>query len=318
MKYRIKRVYTQKRGERLPNPFTSLAKNEEIDLFGEFTEEPKRKRTPFRARLRAMLERMRSRWASIQEKRRPPIALRVLVRALAITLSVATVTAIAVVYSVFGFVGASYRTLKVPDLIGMSEGEALSQANDGVEYTVKYEYNPTREPGSVISQSPAPGVERKLYSRDGRLNVTLTVNTDAPSATLQTAVGMTRRDATLMLRNAGLEVTIIEEWSDTFSAGRVSYCSFEDGETLALGQSVLLKVSRGKQIPLVRVPELCGLSEAEAVSKLKNSGLSAGKIKYLTSDLPIGRVIAQEFTGGTEIEAGGSVALTVSGGKDFE
>lgn len=317
MKYRIKRAYTQKRSEQLPKPFTALARNEEIDLFGTFEEDQKNKRTPLSARLRAMLERMRSKWISIQEKRRPPIRLRVLLRALAIALSVAILTAVVVAYSVFGFVGASYEMLIVPDLIGMRESDALTQESDSFEYSIKYEYNPTKEPGSVISQSPAPNVERKLYSRDGRLTVTLTVNTATPSTAMQSAVGMTKRDATLMLKNAGVEVTLIEEWSDTVPAGTVSYCSFENGEKLELGQNVLLKVSRGKRIPLVSVPELCGLGEAEALTKLERLGLLAGEIKYAPSDLPLGRVIAQEFSGGTEIEEGTRVSLTVSGGRDF-
>ena len=33
--------------------------------------------------------------------------------------------------------------------------------------------------------------------------------------------------------------------------------------------------------------------------------------------LPLGRVIAQEFSGGTEIEEGTRVSLTVSGGRGF-
>ena len=317
MKYRIKRAYTKKRSEQLPKPFTALARNEEIDLFGEFDKEQKSKRTPFSARLRATFERMRSKWISIQEKRRPPIALRVLLRALAIVLSVALLTALVVVYSVFGFVGASYKTLRVPDLIGLNESDALAKESDSFEYRIKYEYNPTKAAGSVISQSPAPNVERKLYSRDGRLSVTLTVNTATPSTAMQSAIGMTRRDALLMLRNAGIEVALIEEWSDTVPAGVVSYCSFEDGERLELGQNVLIKVSRGKRIPLVRVPELCGLGETEALERLSLSGLLVGEIKYAPSDSPLGRVIAQEFSGGTEIEEGTRVSLTVSGGENF-
>lgn len=292
-------------------PFSALARNEEIDLFGTFDLSEERK--SFLSRVKAALGRILP-----KRKMRPPMRASLLLKILSVSLIVALISAVVVVYSIFGAFGRRYRLLTVPDLIGMSEEEALTQSLDSFEYTVKYEYNPYMKAGCVISQTPPPNVERKLYASDERLSIGLTVNTAAPSTALQSVVGFKERDAMLLLKNAGIEVTVIEEWSDTFPSGVVSFCSYSSGEQLPVGQSVLIKVSRGKQIPLTSVPALCGLSESEAVARLEHSGLLVGQIKYQHSDAPIGRVIAQEYVSGSEIEIGKSVALTVSGGKNFE
>jgi beta-lactam-binding protein with PASTA domain len=331
MKYKFTRAYKKRevtKSERQlifknitiahPEPFRAIERNEEIDLFGVFDEnEHNKEKTHLFARLGKALAKMRLKVKTIQEKRKPPIRASLLVGVFCGVLSVALITAAIVVYSIFGSYGGSYRIVTIPDLIGMSESDAAAVERDSFQYTIKYEYNPTRDAGSVISQSPAPKVERKLYSKDGKLAIQLTVNTRPPSTVLQSVVGMKKRDATLLLKNAGIEVTLIEEWSDTAPADEVTYCSFSSNEPLVVGQNVLLKVSKGKQIPLVAVPELCGLGEAEAVEKLSKLGLLVGEIKYEHSDLPIGRVISQQFSRGTQLAAGTSVSFSVSGGKGF-
>ena len=311
MKYRIKRTYTQKKSEKqLPKPFTALARNEEIDLFGSFEEADEKRRR--KARLKAFFQRVFP-----KRKMRPPIKASLLLRILFAVGAFALLSALSVGYLVFGAYLGRYDTVTVPDLIGMSADEAAATIPDSFEYTLNYEYNPECAEGSVISQSPKPSVKRKLYSRREKLPLKLTVNASRPTITLPYPIGMTKRDALLMLRNAGIEPTLIEEWSD-MPIGQITYCSYSEGEPLSAGQRVILKVSRGKQIPLVSVPALCGLSEAEATARLEKIGLLAGKIKYQHSDQPLGRVIAQQFSGGSQIEAGTSVALTVSIGKGFD
>ncbi len=228
--------------------------------------------------------------------------------------SLTLITALILLYSMFGVYGGRYVTLTVPDLIGMSENSARATDTEYFEYITRYEYNPEREPGSVISQSPAPDVERKLYSKKERLKITLTINSQTPLLCAPDAIGMQKRELCLALRNAGIEVTLIEEWSDTAPIGSIIYCSFEPNEPLYRGQNVLLKVSKGKQIPLIKIPELCGLSESDAMRKLSDCGLLIGEIKYETSSLPLGRVIAQSFSSGSEIKKGSKIDLTVSTG----
>ena len=323
MKYKFKRRFAPRHTANTPalkkihteiKPFTALARNEEIDLFGVFEEQ--NGKVSLLSRLTCIKAFFRKIFP--KRKRRPPIRASILLKILCVVLAVATVTAVAVIYSVFGVFFRRYRLLTVPDLIGMSEQEALTQGLESFEYTVKYEYNPSMKEGCVISQSPPPNVERKLYTGTQKLLLKLTVNTAAPSTSIESVVGLGERDALLLLKNAGIEVTVIEEWSDTVPVGVVTYCSYASGDRLSVGQNILLKVSRGKKIPLVIVPELCGLSESDAIERLEKSGLAAGQIKYQSSDLPLGRVISQEYTGGTEIEMGKSVAFTVSGGRGFE
>ncbi|MGE5530607.1 MAG: protein kinase domain-containing protein, partial [Bacteroidota bacterium] len=112
------------------------------------------------------------------------------------------------------------------------------------------------------------------------------------------------------------------------TAGKVSYKegdSAPDGtiieqipdidEMSEPGAPVALVVSRGKQT--VTVPSVTGRTVAEATERLLQAGLQAGAVERVFHDsIPNGQIVKQAIAGGTKVETGTAVDLTVSKGPE--
>jgi len=75
-----------------------------------------------------------------------------------------------------------------------------------------------------------------------------------------------------------------------------------------------LYVGTSHNVAKVAVPNLIGLSEVTASTMLSSLGLARGNVSYMTSDQPIGTVIAQSVLSGNSVSAGTRVAIVVSKG----
>ncbi|MBP3388875.1 MAG: PASTA domain-containing protein, partial [Clostridia bacterium] len=62
------------------------------------------------------------------------------------------------------------------------------------------------------------------------------------------------------------------------------------------------------------MPNLCGLSESEAISRIRSLGFEVGEIKYAPSSSSAGTVTEQSVAPYTSLELGASVSITVSSG----
>ena len=85
-------------------------------------------------------------------------------------------------------------------------------------------------------------------------------------------------------------------------------------EQLSSGSTVYLTVSTGPQVSYVKMPNLIGLSEEAAISKLESVGLSFGGSDRIVSDVDIGTVVGQSLNAFTEIEEHSKIYLKISSG----
>ena len=69
-------------------------------------------------------------------------------------------------------------------------------------------------------------------------------------------------------------------------------------------------------ISYVQMPNLIGLSESAAISKLESCGLSFGSSEFVRSDLDAGTVIGQSIDAFTDIEEHSKIYLRVSSGPE--
>lgn len=83
---------------------------------------------------------------------------------------------------------------------------------------------------------------------------------------------------------------------------------------LKRGGQVTITVARGPST--IEVPNVVGLSDAQAFTRLQAVGLK-GRAVPLASSQPKGRVLKQTPPGGTEIKKGSTVALSVSNGPSL-
>lgn len=208
-----------------------------------------------------------------------------------------------------------YTSVTVPDFVGMRDPQ--SPEDSPLRLVIEYEDNPQVSPGTVISQSPAAGVTRRVYGRDGLCSVLLKVSRPRSSYVLEELAGLSVRDATLRLINQGLQVLVAEEFSDTSDRGVVLSTIPAPGSTLGEGASVTLRVSAGRQLHPVSVPDLCGLTESAADALLRSRGLVTGQVTYRVSSHPAGTVLEQTPAPHGESEEGSAVSYTVSSGDQY-
>lgn len=228
------------------------------------------------------------------------------------------VSGAATFFTLFSKSGGVYKTVVVPDLRSLDESSAISQIcndYDCFNYTVEYKNNPRAAEGTVIDQTPDPATVRKLYGINGHITIKLTVSKSSSPITLPNIIGLSARDVTLELQNAGLNVFVSEVYSDTVKAGKIISSSHTVGSQLKKNDTVYITVSLGERVRYTSVPNLIGISESAAISLLKEKELSVGKIIYKTSSLPLGTVIEQSISEKSSVRSESKIDLIISSGS---
>jgi len=205
----------------------------------------------------------------------------------------------------------SGREYLLPDITNLSlkEAEEILQKKDLSLKVLAEEYNPSKPPGTILSQSPNPRAKVKK----GRI-VKVVVSKGEKIVQVPNLKGVSLRQAGLMLEEEGLEVGEIN-WipSDSLPENVVVGSSPSFGLSVPLGMSVNLEVSLGVSPDTVMMPNLAGKSLEEARNILKELSLEIGEIKYEAKQrLPPGTILEQFPEEGTKIPRGSNIDLTVS------
>jgi beta-lactam-binding protein with PASTA domain/predicted Ser/Thr protein kinase len=158
----------------------------------------------------------------------------------------------------------------------------------------------------VLDQDPNPGEEAEAGA-----TVTLEVS-DGPGEVLVPAVAnLPQAQAIKELEDAGLKVTRDVAFSDEVRRGLAIRTVPREGEEVTVGTRVRLLVSEGPE--LATVPDVVGLSRSSADSQLRGEGLGVA-VEEQESEEAEGTVIAQEPGGGSSVEQGATITITVSTG----
>ncbi|MGH2792454.1 MAG: Stk1 family PASTA domain-containing Ser/Thr kinase [Actinomycetota bacterium] len=124
--------------------------------------------------------------------------------------------------------------------------------------------------------------------------------------------GLSEDQATQRLENAGLEVDPRDRSNAGVDEGEVFRQNPAPGETVEEGDTVVIFVSSGPGE--VTVPNLTGLTGADARDTLEAEGLELGNTRTENSDQPEGTVIAQNPRAGEQLNEGEEVDITLSSG----
>ena len=120
--------------------------------------------------------------------------------------------------------------------------------------------------------------------------------------------GQTQAAATAALTKAGLKVTTSQDYSKSVPSGSVISTSPGPGASVAKGGTVNLVVSQGP--PLVKVPDVYKMSEADAKARLKAAGFKVD-VTYPIGITPFGRVVSQSVDAGKSIPWGSTIEIQV-------
>jgi beta-lactam-binding protein with PASTA domain/tRNA A-37 threonylcarbamoyl transferase component Bud32 len=193
----------------------------------------------------------------------------------------------------------------VPTVVGADQANAeakLRQDGFRVDTTLKTAEQPK---GQVIGQDPSGGTRAKKGS-----TVTLTVSDGPQQVAVPQVVGLTVSSARARLDKVGLQPSEREENSDTVPKGKVISVSPAEGQKVDKGSSVTLVVSSGKT--QADVPDVTGKSFDEAQSTLQAAGFKVTRKDKETDAKDPDVVLSQNPKGGTQVDSGTTVALTVS------
>jgi len=202
-------------------------------------------------------------------------------------------------------------TVVVPSVVGLTLEEAsevLAEADltvGPIEERTSDEY----EAGLVIEQSPEEGSDAPEGSE-----VMLVISLGPDVSEVPDLVGMTESDALRIVRQAGFEIDIQREYNSDVPDGQVFRQSPEAGEMAPPETVITIVVSRGTQ--LVRVPDVVGKSRGDATSELQDAGFKVNVTDEFSDTVAKNRVISQSPEGGVSLDAGATVTIRVSKGRD--
>ncbi|MFJ2646981.1 Stk1 family PASTA domain-containing Ser/Thr kinase [Streptomyces sp. NPDC087420] len=130
-------------------------------------------------------------------------------------------------------------------------------------------------------------------------------------------LGQTEQEAKKRLADAGLDVNVGNDFSDTFERGTVMGSDPDSRARVRGGGPVTIVVSRGPKI--VKVPGLEGSTLAEARRVLKQAGLAAGVVtRSFDDNVEQGAVIRTDPASGDEVRPDSGIRLVVSKGSPVE
>ena len=197
----------------------------------------------------------------------------------------------------------------VPMVTGLSQTAASASLEAAGLAVGRASSEPTLavEPGTVISQSPKPG----MSVREGT-NVDLVV-AEIPVATVPDVVGKSSSEAEADLAVAGLRVGgVTGVYTADADAGTVLTQSPQAATEVPVATAVALEISAGPKQGAV--PDVTGLASVDANDVLDSAGFAVKETKKESAEVPAGVVMSQSPAAGTVAEEGTTVTVTVSTG----
>ena len=205
----------------------------------------------------------------------------------------------------------------VPYLANMTGDEvlaALSAANL-TPGTADRQYHPVIEAGRVISQNPEAGAQAPVGTA---VDYVVSAGPEPQNTTVPYLANMTEEEALAALSAANLTPgTTDRQYHPVIEAGRVISQNPEAGAQAPVGTAVDYVVSAGPEPQNATVPDITGMTTAEALAALSGANLTPGTSSRRYHDtVPAGRIISQNPPAGTVTPVGAPVDYTLSAGPE--
>ncbi|MEN9822079.1 MAG: hypothetical protein RLZ04_505 [Actinomycetota bacterium] len=205
-------------------------------------------------------------------------------------------------------IGTPFALSDVSALTQLEAADALEKLGLVVNTTVITEDNPEVEAGLVIRTEPAAGTDVKQGD-----TITLVISAGANQVSVPSVVGLAAAQAQALLEREdyGFVVTVLEEDSDTVTAGNATRTDPAAATLVEKGSPITLYVSKGAA--QLRVPPLVGLSESAARQKLLDLGLGVDRREQSVpfGDVTAGRVVRQDPVVNSMVDQGFTVVIYV-------
>ena len=195
----------------------------------------------------------------------------------------------------------------VPDVVGSERAAAEQKLQDaGFEVEVDERVSSFDDEGNVMGQSPESGARPEVGS-----SVTITVGTGPSSVPVPQLYGNTPAQARSILEEANLALgDRSSDYSDV-AEGSIFFQNPAEGQRVEPGTAVDFTVSLG--VEPVEIPEVYGLSVAEAQATLSGVGLNSTTVE-VAGDEAAGTALSTDPGVGATLAPGSTVTLYFSAG----
>lgn len=199
-------------------------------------------------------------------------------------------------------------------VVGMNVEDAKRALLElGLTPEIQYEVNSAYAVGTVLRASVQDGL-----MVDKNTNIILTVAESSEGITVPGVTGKSQAEATSILEKAGFVVNVTQSYDSTVENGYVISQSPEEATTAPEGSSITIRVSQGTEENKVRVPNVIGLAEMDAVASLTESGLTVGTVSEVTNEdaALTDKVCYQSYSVGSYVDKRTAIDLKVSTGPE--
>lgn len=205
----------------------------------------------------------------------------------------------------------SAQKVTVENVAGMTTEKAKTALSQKGLSNVKVseQQSDTISAGKVISTDPEAGTE---VEKDAE--ITLIVSSGTSTVQVPSVASMTVSKAKSTLAAEGFNaVEGSKVYSDTVKAGLVAYSNPKGGAQASKGATISLYISKGPKRTTTTVPDLMGMTKAQAKEALTAKKLVLGSVSTAYSDnVSKNRVCVQSKAEGTEVKTGSTVDITLS------
>ena len=205
----------------------------------------------------------------------------------------------------------SAQKVTVENVAGMITEKAKTALSQKGLSNVKVseQQSDTVSAGKVISTDPEAGTE---VEKDAE--ITLIVSSGTSTVQVPSVASMTVSKAKSTLAAEGFNaVEGSKVYSDTVKAGLVAYSNPKGGAQASKGATITLYNSKGPKRTTTTVPDLMGMTKAQAKEALTAKKLVLGSVSTAYSDnVSKNRVCVQSKAEGTEVKTGSTVDITLS------
>ena len=199
--------------------------------------------------------------------------------------------------------------LKAPSLVGEVYNEVIN-SEEYKDFKItegESMYHDTIPAGHIIEQTPKAG--RTLD--DGEA-IVVTISRGSKTANLADYTGKEYRQVEIELGKLG--VAYREEWEFNEEVEKNLVISTTPGEGTLIEEdlTVVLLISKGKELKEVEMPDLKNYSQEDAIAELKKLNLSIGEVKQVDSKEQDGVVIFQSIPAKSKVMEETVVDLQIS------
>lgn len=187
--------------------------------------------------------------------------------------------------------------------------------NLGLTPEIQYQENAQYGQGIVMSAESKDGVPVEAGEMvQANSNIVLIVSAGSEGVEVPDVVGKSEAEAVAALSQKGFVVNKTEGYDEYIKEGNIITQSPQAGSKAPSGTTVTIRISQGTENAKVRVPDLMGKGEEEAMAMLIEAGLQMGAVSEVNHDDASlsGLVCYQSYSVGSYVEAGTSVDVSIS------